>query len=154
MKKAVAFMIIAALAVAIVLIIILRSGGTSSPTGDVPRAGPDGVVTTASGLKYIDEVVGRGETPRPGQAVTVHYTGTLENGTKFDSSVDKGQPYTFKISTGVVIPGWDEGILTMNVGGKRRLIVPPRLGYGAQGRPPAIPPNSTLIFEVELLGVK
>jgi peptidylprolyl isomerase len=86
--------------------------------------------------------------------VTVHYTGTLENGTKFDSSVDKGQPLPFKIGSGSVIPGWDEGIMTMSVGGKRRLIVPPRLGYGAQGRPPTIPPNSTLIFEVELLSVK
>ena len=147
-------MIIAALAVAIVLIIILRSGGTSSPAPGVPAAGPDGVVTTASGLKYIDEVVGRGETPRPGQTVTVHYTGTLENGTKFDSSVDRGQPYPFKIGSGRVIPGWDEGIMTMNVGGKRRLIVPPSLGYGATGSAPVIPPNATLIFEVELLSVK
>lgn len=154
MKKAVAFMIIAALAVVIVLVIILRSGGTSSPTPGQPTAGPDGMVTTASGLKYIDEVVGRGETPRPGQTVTVHYTGTLENGTKFDSSVDRGQPYPFQIGSGSVIPGWDEGIMTMNVGGKRRLIVPPSLGYGAQGRPPKIPPNSTLIFEVELLSVE
>lgn len=151
MKKAIAFLIIAALAVAIVLYIILGSGGssTSAPTG-----GPDGAVTAKSGLKYIDEVVGSGETPKPGQMVTVHYTGTLESGTKFDSSVDRGQPYSFKIGSGSVIPGWDEGIMTMKVGGKRRLIVPPSLGYGAPGRPPTIPPNATLIFEVELLNVK
>lgn len=109
-------------------------------------------VTTPSGLKYLDEVVGRGESPRPGQNVTVHYTGTLANGAKVDSSVDRGQPYSFRIGTGVVIKGWDEGIITMKVGGKRRLIIPPDLAYGATGRP-RIPPNSTLIFEVELLSV-
>ena len=85
--------------------------------------------------------------------VTVHYTGTLENGTKFDSSVDKGQPYPFRIGTGVVIKGWDEGIMTMKAGGKRRLIIPAELGYGAAGNPPKIPPNATLLFEVELLSV-
>jgi peptidylprolyl isomerase len=82
----------------------------------------------------------------------VHYTGVLENGTKFDSSVDRGQPYTFRIGTGTVIKGWDEGLMTMKVGGKRRLIVPSHLGYGAAGRP-GIPPNATLIFDVELMGV-
>ena len=110
-------------------------------------------VTTASGLKYVDEVVGTGDKPRLGKSVTVHYTGWLENGTKFESSVDRGQPYTFQIGTRSVIAGWDEGILSMHVGGKRKLIIPPDLGYGAQGRG-KIPPNATLIFEVELLGVK
>ncbi|MEK6284849.1 MAG: FKBP-type peptidyl-prolyl cis-trans isomerase [Acidobacteriota bacterium] len=119
--------------------------------GSAPVAGSQ--VTTASGLKYIDEVVGTGESPKPGRNVTVHYTGTLENGTKFDSSVDSGQPYTFLIGTRAVIDGWDEGIMTMKVGGKRRLIIPPNLAYGAAGRPPKIPPNATLIFEIELLGV-
>lgn len=142
MTKAIAFLIIAALAVAAVLFIIFRGGG-SAP----------GQVTTASGLKYIDEVVGTGDNPRPGQNVTVHYTGTLENGTKFDSSVDRGQPYPFRIGTGSVIKGWDEGVMTMKVGGKRRLIIPAKLGYGAAGRPPDIPPNATLIFEVQLLSV-
>ncbi len=110
-------------------------------------------VTTATGLKYVDAVVGTGESPSLGKTVTVHYTGRLENGTKFDSSVDRGQPYQFPIGMGEVIKGWDEGVMTMKVGGKRKLIIPPRLGYGSQDKG-VIPPNSTLIFDVELLGVK
>ena len=115
---------------------------------------PPPEVTTPSGLKYVDLVVGTGESPKPGQMVTVHYTGTLENGTKFDSSVDRGQPYTFPIGAGRVIKGWDEGVMTMKIGGKRKLIIPPDLAYGVSGRPPVIPPSATLIFEVELLGAK
>lgn len=144
MTKAIVFLIIAAIAVAAVLFIVMSGGGGRSSTS--------GEVTTPSGLRYIDEVVGTGESPKQGQQITVHYTGTLENGTKFDSSVDRGQPYTFRIGTGVVIKGWDEGIITMKVGGKRRLIVPANLAYGAAGRP-GIPPNATLFFDVELLGV-
>jgi len=110
-------------------------------------------VTTASGLKYIDQAVGTGQSPTPGSSVTVHYTGTLENGTKFDSSVDRGAPYTFIIGRGAVIKGWDEGVMSMKVGGKRKLIIPPNLGYGSMGQG-VIPPNSTLLFDVELLDVK
>jgi peptidylprolyl isomerase len=115
---------------------------------------PANASTTSSGLKYVDQVLGTGASPKKGQRVTVHYTGRLQNGTKFDSSVDRGTPYEFVIGTGNVIKGWDEGIMSMKVGGKRKLIVPPSLGYGAAGSPPKIPPNSTLDFDVELLGVK
>jgi FKBP-type peptidyl-prolyl cis-trans isomerase FkpA len=110
-------------------------------------------IVTGSGLKYVDEVVGAGESPSPGRMVTVHYTGWLEDGTKFDSSVDRGTPFEFPIGTGRVIRGWDEGVMTMKVGGKRKLIVPPNLGYGPVPNGP-IPANSTLTFEVELLGVR
>jgi len=108
---------------------------------------------TETGLKYVDEVVGTGESPSPGRIVTVHYTGWLENGTKFDSSLDRGRPFEFPIGRGRVIRGWDEGVMTMKVGGKRKLIIPPELGYGSRDMG-TIPPNSTLIFEVELLGVR
>jgi peptidylprolyl isomerase len=111
-------------------------------------------VTTASGLKYIDIVEGSGESPRAGQSVTVHYTGTLEDGTKFDSSLDRGQPFTFQIGVGRVIKGWDEGVMNMKVGGKRKLIIPAHLGYGARGAGGVIPPNATLLFDVELISVK
>jgi peptidylprolyl isomerase len=109
--------------------------------------------TTPSGLKYIDEVVGTGASPSPGKQVTVHYTGKLENGKQFDSSVGR-QPFTFTIGTGQVIKGWDEGVMTMKVGGKRKLIIPANLGYGARGAGADIPPNATLYFDVELLDVK
>jgi FKBP-type peptidyl-prolyl cis-trans isomerase len=115
---------------------------------------PANASTTSTGLKYVDQVVGTGPSPRKGQRITVHYTGRLQNGIKFDSSVDRGTPYEFAIGTGSVIKGWDEGIMSMKVGGKRHLIVPPSLGYGAAGSPPAIPPNATLEFDVELLGLK
>ena len=109
--------------------------------------------TTESGLKYTDEVVGTGESPSKGKDVTVHYTGTLTNGKKFDSSVDRNQPFTFTIGIGQVIKGWDEGVLTMKVGGKRKLTIPPELGYGTRGAGGVIPPNATLIFDVELISV-
>ncbi len=114
----------------------------------------ENATTTASGLQYVDEVIGSGESPAKGQSVTVHYTGTLTNGAKFDSSRDRGTPFTFLIGVGQVIRGWDEGVLTMKVGGKRKLHIPAALAYGAQSPAPTIPPNSDLLFDVELLGVK
>lgn len=111
-------------------------------------------VTTPSGLKYSDLVVGKGASPVAGKRVTVHYTGTLENGKKFDSSRDRNEPFVFVIGVGQVIPGWDEGVMSMKVGGRRTLIVPAKLGYGAAGAGGVIPPNATLIFDVELLNVQ
>jgi peptidylprolyl isomerase len=109
--------------------------------------------TMPSGLKYVDLEEGTGATPKKGQTVVVHYTGTLEDGTKFDSSRDRKQPFKFKLGEGQVIKGWDEGISTMKVGGRRQLIIPPELGYGARGAGGVIPPNATLIFDVELLRI-
>jgi len=108
---------------------------------------------TPSGLKYVDEVVGTGVSPQKGKRVTVHYTGTLTNGQKFDSSRDRGKPFSFTIGVGQVIAGWDEGVLSMKVGGKRKLMIPAKLGYGARGAGGVIPPNADLNFDVELLGV-
>ena len=115
-------------------------------------------MTTPSGLKITDSKVGTGASPKTGQTVVVHYTGWLyENGAKgkkFDSSVDRGQPFEFPIGMHRVIPGWDEGVAAMKVGGKRTLIIPPELGYGARGAGGVIPPNTTLMFDVELIGIK
>ncbi len=115
-------------------------------------------MTTASGLQITDSKVGSGAQPKSGQICIMHYTGWLyENGAKgakFDSSLDRGEPFEFQIGLGQVIKGWDEGVATMKVGGKRTLIIPPQLGYGARGAGGVIPPNATLIFDVELLGVK
>ena len=135
------------------------TGKTPEATATKPKSATTGPITlnnptvTASGLKYEDEVVGTGASPKTGQRVTVHYTGTLVNGTKFDSSRDRGQPFTFIIGTGSVIKGWDEGVATMKVGGKRILYIPAALGYGSRANGP-IPANSDLIFEVELLAVQ
>lgn len=109
---------------------------------------------TDSGLKYYDLVEGEGETPQVGQTVIVHYTGWLQDGTKFDSSIDRGTPFNFILGTGSVIPGWDEGVSTMKVGGVRQLVIPPELGYGESGAGATIPPGATLVFEVELLGIQ
>jgi peptidylprolyl isomerase len=130
------------------------SGGAAIATTALAQP----ATTTPSGLQIIDTKIGTGPSPRTGQTCVMHYTGWLyENGAKgkkFDSSVDRGEPFEFKIGTHQVIGGWDEGVATMKVGGKRTLIIPPALGYGARGAGSAIPPNATLIFDVELLGVK
>jgi peptidylprolyl isomerase len=116
------------------------------------------VMTTASGLKIIDTQVGTGPSPRTGQTVVVNYTGWLyvngAKGKKFDSSFDRNEPFSFPLGMHQVIAGWDEGVATMKVGGKRTLIIPPNLAYGAQGAGGVIPPNATLIFDVELLSIK
>jgi FKBP-type peptidyl-prolyl cis-trans isomerase len=124
---------------------------TSSPSSPLKVAGQP--TTTPSGLQYWDIVVGTGATAVPGKMVKVHYSGFLTTGKKFDSSRDRGEPFIFPLGEGQVIKGWDEGVAGMKVGGQRQLRIPPQLGYGSEGAGDAIPPNATLIFDVELLEV-
>src|SRR5215813_12015970 len=144
---------ISALSAAIIAVVTIAF----APAGALAQ-GAGKSMTTASGLQIIDTREGTGASPKPGQICVMHYTGWLyengQKGKKFDSSVDRNEPFEFPIGQRKVIAGWDEGISTMKVGGKRTLIIPPALGYGARGFPGAIPPNSTLIFDVELLAVK
>lgn len=130
----------------------------SEPTTPEPQAiamadTNENLTTTDSGLQYEDLVEGTGAMPQPGQTVVVHYTGTLADGTKFDSSRDRNSPFSFRFGAGQVIKGWDEGLATMRVGGRRKLVIPPELGYGARGAGGIIPPNATLVFDVELLRI-
>lgn len=125
-----------------------------TPNTNAPaKVNGDGVKTD-SGLQYWEIRVGTGEVAKEGSHVRVHYTGWLTTSKKFDSSVDRGQPFDFTIGNGEVIRGWEEGVAGMKVGGKRQLRIPPELGYGADGSPPTIPPNATLIFDIQLLGVQ
>jgi peptidylprolyl isomerase len=136
---------------------VLTASAVSMPTAAMAQT-PGKAMTTASGLQIIDSKVGTGATPKPGQICVVHYTGWLyqdgQKGKKFDSSVDRNEPLEFPVGQRKVIAGWDEGVASMKVGGKRTLIIPPELGYGARGAGGVIPPNATLIFDVELLNVK
>ncbi len=131
---------------------------TAATTMTTPTLALDNKTLTASGLTIIDNKVGSGASPKIGQTAVVHYTGWLyqdgKKGKQFDSSRTRGEPFEFPLGQGKVIPGWDEGVETMKVGGRRTLIVPPQLGYGAAGAGGSIPPNSTLLFDVELLDVK
>lgn len=141
--------------VVVILIVAVAVAGAAyllAPSAGGPSSGDE--VTTASGLRYTDIEVGTGPSPQAGQTAVVHYTGTLQDGTKFDSSHDRGQPFEFPLGRGRVIRGWDEGVATMRVGGRRRLVIPSSLGYGERGSPPKIPGGATLIFDVELLDVR
>jgi FKBP-type peptidyl-prolyl cis-trans isomerase len=138
--------------------LVLVSLTAPSPVAWAADGAPSKMSELPSGLKYTDTTVGTGTEATKGKKVSVHYTGWLYNngtkGTKFDSSLDRGQPFGFALGAGQVIRGWDEGVAGMKIGGKRTLIIPPDLGYGARGAPGAIPPNATLMFDVELLGVQ
>lgn len=129
------------------------SGDAAAASKEAELNDPE-LVSKPSGLKYRDLANGTGREARSGDVAVVHYTGWLVDGTKFDSSLDRGQPFDFPVGGGRVIKGWDEGVAGMKVGGKRRLVIPPDLGYGSRGAGGVIPPDATLIFEVELLGVK
>lgn len=147
-----------ALAAAIVSVGAVATAGdppTTQPAVKATDTATTGTVrTTASGLQIEELKIGTGAEAGPGENVTVHYTGTLTNGRKFDSSLDYGKPLTFKIGTPRIIKGWNEGVAGMKEGGKRKLTIPPALAYGTTGRPPVIPPNATLVFEIELLKVE
>jgi peptidylprolyl isomerase len=127
---------------------------SSVPPARTPEPSAPKRVKLPSGLEYIDLRVGTGRTPRPGEKVLAHYVGTFTDGKKFDSSIDRGPPFEYTFGVGQVIKGWDEGVSTMRVGGRRRLFIPPSLGYGERGVPPSIPANATLVFEIALIEIR
>ncbi len=158
MNKRIGLLLPAALVAALASAPAVADETKPTPAPEAAKKSESKMKTTPSGLQYEDTVEGTGASPKSGQTCVMHYTGWLwENGAKgkkFDSSVDRGTPFTFPIGQGRVIKGWDEGVSTMKVGGKRTLLIPPQLGYGARGAGGVIPPNATLLFEVELLDVK
>src|SRR5581483_2730698 len=139
MRKIVALALLAA-------VLVGGCGPSTSQPGQSAATSGGTMQTTPSGLQYQDLAVGNGDSPRTGQTAVVHYTGWLDDGKKFDSSLDRGRPFEFQVGTGQVIKGWDEGVATMKVGGKRKLLIPPDLGYGARGAAGVIPPNARLTF--------
>ncbi len=158
MKRKTALLLSAAFVAALAAAPALADDPKPTPAPGAEKKSESKMTKTPSGLQYEDTKVGTGASPQKGQMAVVHYTGWLwENGAKgkkFDSSVDRGTPFSFPVGKGQVIKGWDEGVATMKVGGQRILIIPPDLGYGSRGAGGAIPPNATLIFEVELIEIK
>lgn len=134
----------------VLMVLVAVAGGTGTGFAEESEPEPE-QVKTESGLVYVDLVEGSGQQAKAGDTAVVHYTGWLEDGTKFDSSVDRGEPFSFKLGAGRVIKGWDEGVVGMHIGTKRKLTIPSHLGYGERGAGGVIPPDATLIFEVELL---
>ena len=148
------FVSISTIAIALSMVGIAGCGPKGEDEGVVKsESGAGEEVTTESGLRYIDIKIGSGDSPQKGKKVKVHYTGWLDNGTKFDSSLDRGTPFEFVVGIGQVIKGWDEGVSTMKTGGKRKLIIPSGLGYGERGAGGVIPPGATLTFQVDLLEI-
>ena len=143
-----------ALALGVGLLVLPVAAGRGDDKKDDDKKKEEKVIKTDSGLKYVDLKVGDGKEAKKDDKVSVHYTGWLKNGKKFDSSLDRKEPFEFKLGAGKVIKGWDEGVAGMKVGGTRKLTIPPELGYGARGAGDVIPPNATLVFEVELLQIK
>jgi FKBP-type peptidyl-prolyl cis-trans isomerase len=151
------YLAVVAIILVLAAVFVLAQSTTKKPAGSntsAPTKVTGDGVKTASGLVYWDIRVGNGEVAKEGSHVRVHYTGWLTTGKKFDSSVDAGKPFDFTIGNGEVIKGWEEGVAGMRVGGKRQLRIPPALGYGTEGNPAGIPPNATLIFDVQLLAVQ